>query len=647
MELRHLRYLVAVADAGTFVRAAEHLRVAQPALSRQINDLEKELKVELFEEGARKATLTDAGHAAVRLARHVIDDTERAIGRARMSNQGTLGECGISAGPLPLMTGLVGQLVARMRARHPEVRIRVVEGAYPRLWDLVAAGETDIALGTSPPASYKTLATEVQLTHVVDTAVVAPEHPLATRDSVTLADLQGTPYLGLETMSPEVEAARDMLLRELKRQKLETGNVRFFSSLESAVAHVRAGQGWTLLPRAFAATMSPLVMVRVEDFQAPFRTMRAWRRADTRPITRTVLTELRALQQQGLSELEMQQLPDRNAVRQEFIPARLDLRHLRSFLLVAEHGSLGRAAEALDLSQPALSRQMRELEYDVGVELLVRVTRGVELTPAGEALQSDARGLLTIVDRLPAEVLRAKRGSQERRCVIGVVPHPHVDTIVAVTVAEMEGRNPRVRVGTRGVDSPAQAAALTTGDIDLAIGFRYPARVPTGNEFARVPLFDDEVSHAILATNSPLAGRTELSLADLALVPFMWGPRRFFPGLYDAVMHQFELAGVRPRIEGEYAGLQTIWSLAAQGLGWTLGWQGMTHQPPPGTAMVRITDYRLPWGADLIYRKDESRAPILSTIDAMLEAARQLFPPKAGVTSGTLPPANASRAVMS
>src|SRR5687767_1943900 len=102
MELRHLRYLVAVADAGTFVRAAEHLRVAQPALSRQINDLEKELKVELFEEGARKATLTDAGHAAVRLARHVIDDTERAIGRARMSNEGQLGECILACGPVPL-----------------------------------------------------------------------------------------------------------------------------------------------------------------------------------------------------------------------------------------------------------------------------------------------------------------------------------------------------------------------------------------------------------------------------------------------------------------------------------------------------------------------------------------------------------------
>src|SRR6185295_16851015 len=71
MELRHLRYLVAVADAGTFVAGAQVLRVAQPALTRQLHDFEHELGVALFEKGARKATLTKAGEACVRLAQHV------------------------------------------------------------------------------------------------------------------------------------------------------------------------------------------------------------------------------------------------------------------------------------------------------------------------------------------------------------------------------------------------------------------------------------------------------------------------------------------------------------------------------------------------------------------------------------------------
>src|SRR5881394_260807 len=99
MELRHLRYLVAIADAGTFVRAAEHLRVAQPALTRQIHDLEKELGVELFDGKARKATLTPAGDVCARLARHVIQDTEQAVTRARLSNSGVAGRCVIVCGP--------------------------------------------------------------------------------------------------------------------------------------------------------------------------------------------------------------------------------------------------------------------------------------------------------------------------------------------------------------------------------------------------------------------------------------------------------------------------------------------------------------------------------------------------------------------
>ena len=647
MELRHLRYLIAVADAGTFVRAAEQLRVAQPALSRQIDDLEKELKVELFESGARKATLTDAGRAAVQIARHVIDDTERAIGRARLSNAGLLGECQIWCGPVPLKIGIMGQLIARMRARHPAIQLRVTERSFPTTWDALVTGEVDISIGAAPPSSYQSIAVETQFMHVVDTAVLPAEHPLAARGSATLAEMSRIPYLGLDIGAPDADNVRDSLLREMSRQKIDPAPVRLLSSLDSVLAHVRAGQGWTLLPRLFVPTLAPLAGVTITDFQAPFRTVRMWRRADSRPITRTVLTELRQLQQQGLSEAEMQLAPKADAVPKEFLPPRLDLRHLRSFIKVAEYGSFGRAAEELRVTQPALSRQMRDLEYDVGVQLLERVSRGVELTPAGEALNSDARAILAVVERLPAETRRAKRGSQERRCVIGCVPHPHIDTITALTVSEMESRSSRVRVGTRAVESPAQSAALLSSEIDLALGFRYPARTPSPPELARIPVFDDEMNQAIIAASHPLADRASVSLAELATTPFMWGPRRFFPPLYDVVMHQFELAGVVPRVEGEYAGLQTVWTFVAQGLGWSLGWREMSHQPPQGTRMVRITDFSLPWGVDLIYRKDEARAPILATIDAMLETARQLFPAK-GTKGGALPSASdASRAVIS
>src|SRR5690349_20279468 len=127
MELRHLRYLVAVAEAGTYVAAAKQLRVAQPALTRQLHDFEEELVVALFEKGARKATLTKAGEACVRLAQHVIRDTERALNRARLSDEGLAGDVRVICGVFPLASGFVGRMVARMKARYPGITLVIDE----------------------------------------------------------------------------------------------------------------------------------------------------------------------------------------------------------------------------------------------------------------------------------------------------------------------------------------------------------------------------------------------------------------------------------------------------------------------------------------------------------------------------------------
>ena len=646
MELRHLRYLVAVADAGTFVRAAELLRVAQPALSRQINDLEDELKVPLFDDSARKATLTDAGHAAVRIARHVISDTERAVARARMSEQGLLGSFTLSAGPVPLMSGLVPQLIARMRMRHPSVTIAIREAAFPQQWDDVTEGRSDLLLGAAPPVQYQSLSVETQMPMTVDVALLPPNHPIGEKETIRLKDLEGMTYLGLDFDSPDIEAAREMLLREFKRQKIKVGPVRLLASLESALIHVQAGQGWTLMPAIFARTVA-LRGRRIEDFQAPFRTVRAWRRADKRAITRTVLTELRAIQQEGFIDSSKVLEAPHPPSQREFVPVRLDLRHLRSFVEVAELGSLGRAAESLEITQPALSRQMRELEYDVGVTLLERQTRGVELTAAGRALHSDAQGVLAVVDRLPADVRRAKRGSEERRCVVAAVPHPGVHEILARVITEMEGRTPRVRVGTRGISTPNIPALLRRSEVDIALGFVIPARTAADSEVARVRLMDDELCYAVLPKTHPLAKEEVLTLKDLQYVPFIFPSREETPPFYDVMMHHLDEAGARPRTHLAYSGIKTITAMIAQGLGWTAGARSFIGHEPAGTAFVRVSDLRLPWGVELLYRKDESRAAILATIDAVIEVADHLY--TQGLTSGapSLPAINTRKAAIS
>src|SRR5690242_4498675 len=115
MELRHLRYFVAVADEGGFVRAAQRLRVAQPALSRQIRDLERELGAELVRRDMPAGRLTPGGEALVREARAVLAGANHAIDRARQASRGLAGRCALSVGKLSTWGGLTAGLLAAGR----------------------------------------------------------------------------------------------------------------------------------------------------------------------------------------------------------------------------------------------------------------------------------------------------------------------------------------------------------------------------------------------------------------------------------------------------------------------------------------------------------------------------------------------------
>jgi LysR family transcriptional regulator, benzoate and cis,cis-muconate-responsive activator of ben and cat genes len=626
MELRHLRYLVAIADAGTFGRAAEKLSVAQPALTRQIHDLEKELGVELFDSRARKATLTAAGESCVRLARHILADTEHAVAQARLSNSGMVGRCVLSVGPLPLQSGFVPRFVAGMKRRYTGITIVVTERIREDQWDAVVRAEADIGLGIAPPATYAQLHSEIQALFHMDHAVLPPDHPLATRSPISLDDLRDTPFLTLELLPTDFELTRNALVAEMGRRGFPQSSVspRQFSSLESLVTHVRAGQGWTIGPGAIAQRLPGVVGIPLTDFRAPLRMMRIWRRAERRPVVHTVLRELRRLQEQDESDALMSATGEHLLPVEEFVPTRLELRHLRSFVAVAAQGSIGRAAEMLDVTQPALSRQMRELEYDVGISLLDRGTRGVQLTSAGEEFQSNVRSVLSIVDNLPREVVRSLRASAQR-CVIGNVPHPLMDRLLVAAVADLENRTPRVRVGFRTVPTPSQADALRAGEIDIALGHVFPVPVRRlAESVASRRLFDDRICTALVAERHPLAGRESLALRDLADVPFLYVSRSFFPHFHDAVFAAFAAGGLHPTVD-EYDGLVTLWSLAAQGAGWTLGWRSHLSEPPPGLRAIPLRDFDLEFGGEVVYRKDESRAPILSAIDAIITLANQMF----------------------
>jgi DNA-binding transcriptional LysR family regulator len=291
------------------------------------------------------------------------------------------------------------------------------------------------------------------------------------------------------------------------------------------------------------------------------------------------------------------------------------------------HGSLGRAAESVGVTQPALSRQMRELEYDVGVALFSRESRGMEVTAAGETFRDDVGDLLSVVDNIPRELRRAAR-AQAQRCIIAAVTHPAIDDLVARVVADVEGRGERVRIGTRMLLTVHQAEALHAGEVDIALGHIFPVPTVTASaqHLTRVTLVDDRISTALLPKGHALAGRSSIHARELADIPFLGASRDLFPAFYDLIFTRLAAAGLRPRVEAEYEGLTTIWSLVLQGAGWALGWQSHLREPPPGLVAVPFVDFEVPWGVEMVYRQDEARVPVLATIDAIVAHAAQLRP---------------------
>jgi DNA-binding transcriptional LysR family regulator len=629
MELRHLRYLIAIAEERSFSAAAARLRLAQPALSRQIRDLEKEIGTALFVRDSTGTVITAAGEQCANAARRILDDAAEAIKRARLAHRGLVGKCILGAGRYPIWNGILARVVEQARADYPGIELVVEEFSNESQWTALENAEIDIGLGAALPAENMRLASTTYSIDVLDNIVVSRTHPLATRGSVILDDLESETYIRYEP--PIAGEGTTNLKAQLARRGFAPASERTATNPDSLRMLVRAGVGWSALPRSMRHVLNAgLVAVPIEDLFVPFRYVYMHRRGDMRPAVRSILTSIRrAAERDAVHTLD--RVTASVAAECDPVSMRLELRHFRYFAAIVQHESIGRAAEALELTQPALSRQLRTLETEVGVELLTRTARGVVPTLAGESLHHNSLAILAAADRLGSEAHRAVRGTAGN-CVVGVVASPLAWDTAAKAVADCNERLPFIEVRVEDAPTPRQATALREARLDVAIGHRYPTVPDLDPSIVREPLLPDRMNMALVGTHHPLATRGEITLKDLADVPFMFMKRAFSPALYDVVMGTFARAGFGPRIEGEYDGLPTVWALAAQGLGWALGSASQSGAPPQGVVAVRISDFDMPWGLELAFRRGEARMPVLEMINAFRNAAHEM---QAGMAAPT------------
>lgn len=238
----------------------------------------------------------------------------------------------------------------------------------------------------------------------------------------------------------------------------------------------------------------------------------------------------------------------------------IDLRQLRYFLAVSEELNFGRAAQRVHISQPPLSRQIRQLEDQLGVELFVRSKTGVALTAAGAAFLPEARRTLLQMEKAVAAA-RAVRDAEGGQFVVGYTTVFDRSAIPNVVDRLSQGF-PNWRIVTRGKHSISLVRDIKNGSMDAAfIGLHTDTRGLMVEE-----IFHESLVVALPATHR-LAQKRRLGFDDLRGEPMFWFERRLNPGFYDHCQAFFEQIDFKPNVIPEPPDHHVLLGLVAEGQG--------------------------------------------------------------------------------
>jgi DNA-binding transcriptional LysR family regulator len=295
----------------------------------------------------------------------------------------------------------------------------------------------------------------------------------------------------------------------------------------------------------------------------------------------------------------------------------MELRHLRYFVAVVEERQFVRAAAALHVAQSALSQQIRDLERELGAELLHRDRRGVTVTPAGELLLGHARAILERADLARAEVakltgvisgaLRVGSGSPS-----GPVPLP-------ATLAAFQRRHPAVEIVLRDAPSEELVRSLQDGALDIAIVSFLPEHLP---EQVHGALITREPMVALIPAGHTLAEGATVSLAALSGEPLITFPRG--SGIRGTIEDGFRAAGVpRPVVTAETIDPLATLELVGQGLGCSLMPQSVAGHAGADVAVVALRRPGLRRIVTLAWAHERRSRP---AVDAFLELAAAWIP---------------------
>jgi DNA-binding transcriptional LysR family regulator len=289
----------------------------------------------------------------------------------------------------------------------------------------------------------------------------------------------------------------------------------------------------------------------------------------------------------------------------------MELRHLRYFVATGEEQHYGRAARRLRVAQPALSRQIQDLEEELGFELFERLPRGVRLSTAGKLFLADAQRILQELSEAAVRADRVARGLSGTLHV-GFTENASWRGVVPDSFRRFRELRPDAELQLEPSTSLGQLEAIRSGRLDAGFVYNMPKADP---ELELLPVAVQYIELAALRRH-PLTKLKKLRLRDLLDESFVWFPRRESPALYDHLMHECFRGGFEsPRIVQEGLNEATILSLVATGIGvgWVLG--TARWRCPKSVVIMPVVDLNLPLPLALAWRRDNA-SPLLATFIA-------------------------------
>jgi LysR family hydrogen peroxide-inducible transcriptional activator len=261
MELHQLRYFCAIAETGSFSRAAEQCHVAQPSLSQQILKLEAELGARLFDRLGRTVRLTDLGKTFLPRARAVLRELEAAKGDVRERKDSISGP--ISVGVIPTVAPyFLPPHLTLFTRQFPQVQLTVVEEITPVLLERLRASTVDVALLALPIRGHEFDALPLLTERLF--AVLPRKHQLANRDSVSLKDLRKEPFLLLR----DGHCFRETAVAACDRARVSPQIIFESGQFSSILSMVGTGMGVSIVPEMAIEKRTHCRYVRIADDEA-------------------------------------------------------------------------------------------------------------------------------------------------------------------------------------------------------------------------------------------------------------------------------------------------------------------------------------------------------------------------------------------